>query len=184
MLPSEVDSSNIFTIYKYDKHTDVTFDFFENYNNIYCEITYTKPIFIDDMCYQFDNYKSIDYEYIIPFVNKYFSPSKKILDIRDELLVKYNIIPEKCISIYYRGTDKARETELDSFEKYYHKLKDILENENDKNIQIILQTDTKHFIDYMKQKNINNENIIIVEENRTSDTNIGIHNEMPCFQII
>ena len=44
-----------------------------------------------------------------------------------------------------------------------------------KNIKILIQTDTSQFIDYINSKNL--ENIIIINENKTSYTNKGIHNE-------
>jgi hypothetical protein len=89
------------------------------------------------------------------------------------LLKKYSIHPENCIALYYRGTDKATELELDSFDSYYLKLNEVLEKEKD--LQVILQSDSAQFIEYMKGKSLNNS--IIIEELSRSYTAHGIHNE-------
>lgn len=181
-LPNEIDSSGLFDMYKVDIKKDITYDFFEMYSNKNIKILYEKYIPIDIMNFQFDNYKNVDYMYIIPFVEKYFSPSQKIIDIRNYLLLKYNIDTENCLGLYYRGTDKYTETQLDSFDSYYNKLIKIIDMQLDKNIQIIIQTDTSQFLEYINEK-FNNENntyrknIIIIEENSTSYTQSGIHNE-------
>lgn len=60
-----------------------------------------------------------------------------------------------------------------SFDEFYKQIIEIT-NKN-KNIKILIQTDTAQFIDYINSKNL--ENIIIINENKTSYKNIGIHNE-------
>ena len=47
------------------------------------------------MSKQYANYKNVDYPAIIPFIKKYFTPSKKIKTIRNNLLVKYNMLGGK-----------------------------------------------------------------------------------------
>ncbi len=77
--------------------------------------------------------------------------------------------------MYYRGTDKQIETIIDSYDSYYIKLLEIINN--DKEItQIIIQTDTAQFKDYINNKNIN-INIIYIIENSLSYTSNGIHDE-------
>lgn len=179
-LPDEVNSLLQYEKYKPQPDMDVTFDFFENYNNvnINIEIDPEKKIELYHLSFQFNDYKKQNMKDIIPIVRKYFTPSKKILSYYDTLLQKYNIDLDNCIGIYYRGTDKATETDLDSFESYYDKLNEIIyknEKEN-KNIQILLQSDSAHFLDFMREK-CTNKNIIIISENETSYTDIGIHNE-------
>lgn len=173
-LPKEVDSHELFLKYKYDNTKDITYDFFEHYKNKDFTLKNKKYIDIDYNCYQFNNYKLIDYDSITPYIDKYFYPSENIIDIYYDLKNKYNIETNNCIGLYYRGTDKYKETPIDSYESYYQKLKEIIKN--DKKIQILIQTDSTPFLDYMK-KNCFNKNIIIIKENSTSSTNKGIHFE-------
>ena len=173
-----VNSSGLFDMYKIDKDKDITYEFFEHYNNIVENILgldqkYIKYDITDG--FQFDNYKDLPYEYLLPFVKKYFTPSGKILDIHYLLIQKYNIDLENLVGIYYRGTDKYLETPLASFESFYNKLNEVLEKENP-GMQILVQTDSGQFLDYMKEKCVNNK-IIVITENGTSYTNKGIHNE-------
>ena len=77
--------------------------------------------------------------------------------------------------MYYRGTDKIFETQIDTFDNYYNKLTEIIENSNNPNLQIIIQTDSEQFLDFMKNKCLNN--VIIIQENSVSCSNKGIHKE-------
>jgi len=178
-LPKEIDCSGLFNLYKINKSTDITCDFFildklKHDEHILDNIIYEKHIHIDKWNFQFDNYKNVDYKSILPFVNKYFSPSQQIIDIRDDLILKYNIDVNNCIAIYYRGTDKQNETEIDCFDSYYNKLIEIIEKESNKHIQILIQSDSAQFLDFMKEKCVN-KNIIIVRENSSTYSNNGIH---------
>jgi hypothetical protein len=92
----------------------------------------------------------------------------------DELQTKYKIDTQNCVALYYRGTDKISETKIDTFDSYYQKLNEII-TEN-KTLQILIQSDSAPFIDFMKEK-CKNMNCIIIHENKTSYKNIGIHNE-------
>lgn len=171
-LPNRVDSSKQFA--KYKKHGnqgDITFDFFQPINNTNIDtknrIDYRNP-------YQYIPYSKLDFKNISPLVDKYFSPSDKVLTLHDDLIQKYNINIDKLVSVYYRGTDKITETKIAPFEQVYlyiEKIKEMVGN----NIQILIQTDSAKFIDYINNKNL--LNVIIINENKTSYTNMGIHNE-------
>jgi hypothetical protein len=173
ILPSLVNCSSMFSMYKIDKNTDITYDFFEHYDNINDEIVYEKDIPINIYNFQFSNYKNVDYKSLIPFVNKYFTPTPNIEYISTNLKLKYNIDVNACIGLYYRGTDKCVETKIDSYDSYYNKLIELTNKEP--NLQILIQTDTAQFINYMNEKQINN--VIVISENSTSYTNRGIHKE-------
>ena len=86
---------------------------------------------------------------------------------------KYNIVSTNTLAVYYRGTDKIEETQIASFNDFYNKIIEIV-NIN-KNINILLQTDSAKFIDYINDKKL--KNVIIINENKISYTNRGIHNE-------
>jgi hypothetical protein len=171
ILPDTVDSSAQFIMYKKDKNKDITFDYFEHYKNvpdvnIIHHIDYHWE-------YQFKNYYNLDYKYIIPLIKKYFSPSIKINEIVNTIERKYNIVHDNTLAVYYRGTDKFKETQLALFDDFYNKIINIV-NINE-NIKILLQTDSSQFIDYINNKML--KNVVIINENKTSYTNKGIHNE-------
>lgn len=172
-IPTIVDSSSQFYYYKTNENVDVTSEFFDISNDSL--ILFEKEVCCDmtNECYQFNNYHTVDYSSLSPFLTKYFTPSKKICDIRDELLEKYEIDPEKTIAVYYRGTDKYTETRLDSFESYGDKLAELLVG-NEEHLKIIVQTDYTPFLNYMKDRF---RQICVIQENSTSDLFCGIHNE-------
>lgn len=173
-LPEKVDTSRTFGLYKYDENIDVTNIFFQHYDNI--NINIEKKKVTNSICmdgFQKYNYKNLYYAELVPFIQKYFTPSEKIINIMDKLIQKYNLKFENCIALYYRGTDKFNETAIDSFDSYYKKLIEVISN--DEKLQIIVQTDSAQFLDFMKTKQ--NLNIIIIHENDVSYSNKGIHNE-------
>ena len=174
-IPLEVDSSSQFNFYKIS-NIDITYDFFEHYNNIDIDIDSildTKNDKIINWDEQFVNFKTVDYKSIVPFIKKYFYPSYQITNICKHLQLKYNIDTSNCVALYYRGTDKCIETKLDTFDSYYNKLREIVDKYN--TMQILIQTDSAQFLDYIKNKSI--KNLIIINENTTSYTNNGIHKE-------
>lgn len=171
-LPNHVDSSQQFIWYKKNINEDVTYDYFENYNNIK---TLKIPLSINfNHTYQFINYSKLDYKNITPLVKKYFSPSDKINKTINNLEKKYNFIYDNTLAVYYRGTDKDQEMGTLSstiFDEYYKQITEII-NKN-KNIRILIQTDTAQFIDYINSKNM--KNILIIDENEYVYSNKGIH---------
>jgi hypothetical protein len=173
-LPEIVDCSKQFEMYKPDPLIDVTYDFFQQYDSVYSRIdmaTYkTIPITLHN--FQHSNYKTIDYGSIVPFCRKYFTPSEGIQEIYWKLIDKYNIDLDKCIGLYYRATDKGKETRIDSFERFYEKAMELYKD----GFQLLIQTDSTPFLEYMQDK-CQGKNIVVIKENKTSNTNLGIHNE-------
>lgn len=164
-----VDNTNNYNLYNINTGLDISFYFFKVKND---NIEYTNNIYIDLNNNQFENYITIRYNEILPFIEKYFTPSIHINDIYSHLIKKYNIDVNNCIGLYYRGTDKYSETSLGSFELYYTKLMSIIDTMD---ITILIQTDSYPFLNYMIDKNI--KNVIIINENKCSYSNNGIHNE-------
>ena len=173
-LPDYVNSKQLFDIYKQKDKTkkDITFLFFDNYDNVN----------VNSLCHfdtaiqrppQFLDYSSINYNEIKPIIKKYFSLSNNIIDRKNKLKTKYNIDYSNTIAVYFRGTDKSDEITEPKFETYYNKIKTI----SDLNLKkkIIIQTDSAHFLDYIKKKQI--KNIIIFDENKPSYLSKGTHKE-------
>lgn len=172
-LPDNVDSSQLFELYKnfINRNNDITFHYFENYHNIR-GVNILYPINYNHT-HQYKNYNDLDYKCITPLIKKYFSPSTKINKIVNILEKKYDIIHENTLAVYYRGTDKKVEAKLASFDDFYNQIIQVI-NIN-KKIKILIQTDSAKFIDYINGKKL--KNIIIINENKTSYTDKGIHNE-------
>ena len=169
ILP-EVDSSYQFRTYKKVISDDITYDYFQHYDDV--KITGINSNINYNHKYQFENYSNLDYNNITPLIEKYFSPSDKINNIINNMVDKYNLVYDNTLSVYYRGTDKCKETELASFGEFYDKIKYVIGL--NKNLKILIQTDTSQFIDYINDKKIDN---ITISENETSYSNKGIHNE-------
>ena len=176
-LPYLVDSSGTFSLYKKNKDQDVTYDFFKHYDRINISNELRLPINYSHK-FQFIDYSSLDFSGVSPILKKYFTPSDKILNNHYFLLYKYNINPDNCIGLYYRGTDKYTETEIGSFETFECRIVEILIF--NPNLKIILVTDSTKCLEYFKNKFPSN--LIVITENRTSSTDKGIHNESTSLQ--
>ena len=109
---------------------------------------------------QYVKYKDIDYTQFTPFIEKYFSPSQEIIDIENKIINKYNINVNEYCAVYFRGTDKKKETKIGSFNTYIEKMDELLNI--DKNIKFRF-----NFI----------YNSISFDENISSTTDKEIHNE-------
>lgn len=143
-IPEKVDSSEQFSWYKPTvyKNRDITYDYFIN-NEI------DKIEYLTDITYhhedQFSDYKSLDYEKISPFINKYFSPSEEILDMINKMENKYKIEDyENICVLFYRGNDKSTETKLCSYEEIIEKANAVKLLNPD--IKFLIQSDETEFI--------------------------------------
>lgn len=171
-LPLNLDCSKQFHLYKCDPRKDVTFDYFE----------YDSAVEIKNKIhyctgFQFSDYTKIDYDGLMPFIKMFFQPVQFIKTLSSNLMKQYNICPENCIALYYRGTDKCIETEIGAYQYFYEKLLEV--TQNNPTMQILIQTDTAQFLDYIKTKNF--KNVIVIKELNTSYNITGIHNETnPC----
>jgi hypothetical protein len=171
-FPEKVDTSDCFTRYKPKITDDITYDFFELPND-------SKFLFTNNIKYSYANnqeHRNKDFINIIPIIKKYFVPSLQIKTLSDKFKKNYNICYEKCIAVYYRGTDKIKEIKLDSFESFQNQLNKLLLIVENNDVQILLQSDSAQFLDYMTNNN-KNKNIIIIKELAPSYTSKGTHFE-------
>jgi hypothetical protein len=146
-LPDCVDSSEQFKWYKNDnnKDNDITFDYFENYNNI-TDVDIIHPINYHHE-HQFTNYNNLNYKNITPLIKKYFSPSVEINEIIDNLEKKYNLIYANICVLFYRGNDKITETTKCGYDEYLNYANQLL-TKNPK-ILFLIQSDETEFIEFM-----------------------------------
>jgi len=147
-IPIHVDSSIQFSWYKKDNDNDITFDYFDHYDNI-TNVTINHPINYKEY-FQYTNFSELDYAAIIPLIKKYFSPSKGINDIINNIELKYNLVYENICVLFYRGNDKIIEAPLSKYDDYVIHANRIMEN--NPNILFLIQSDETEFIEYMSSK--------------------------------
>lgn len=151
-LPRIFNTTGFYTWYKSNTTRDITFDYFNDYNDG-TNITYTNNIDYHE-AYQYKNYKDLDLKSLSLFIKKYFTPNENIINIQNEIEMKYNIDYENTCVLFYRGNDKATETRLPAFENYLKYANEILIN--NPNIKFLIQSDETNFLNYMTTKFPNN----------------------------
>jgi hypothetical protein len=146
-IPDSVDSSQHFDLYKNNNNEDITYNYFEHYDNIKTNIIYPINYHHEN---QFIDYSKLDYTNISPLIKKYFSPSKTINDIIDNMEKKYNLIYENICVLFYRGNDKIKETKLCGYNEYLKFANEIIIK--NPHILFLIQSDESEFIEFMTDK--------------------------------
>ena len=119
---------------------------------------------------QYSDYSKFNFDALNPVVKKYFIPTKIVLDIKRAMMAQYGIEPDNCLGVYYRGTDKKSEVVECGYERFYDKIKEVLQPGQ----QLLVQTDSAQSLEYLKEKNVE---YICIKQNDVSHTDKGIHNE-------
>lgn len=173
-LPDAVDSSKQFVQYKrkVDECKDITFHYFQNYNTVNTNIDIKHPIKYCGRSDHHARYSKIDFEGLKPLIRIYFSPSDLVSKVIEDIVNKYNIKYDNTLAVYFRGTDKHKEINLPKAEDYCKRITEIV-NINP-NIYILVQSDCAKFVKYIQDKKLN---VVFIDENKTSSSNKGIHNE-------
>lgn len=148
--PITVDSSRQFELYKNDNNVNITYEYFDHYDN-------QPNIFFDKKLYikyhwqdQFKDYSKIDYKNIVPIINKYFSPSENINNIKKTIEDKYNLQYDNTCVLFYRGNDKNYETKICEYKDYLI-YSDLILSKNPKTL-FLIQSDETGFITFMRNK--------------------------------
>jgi Tfp pilus assembly protein PilO len=117
-----------------------------------------------------DNVKDLNFELTNQVINKFFTPTQKVIDMYNSLLSTNNIDLNNTIFVWARDTDKS-ETHLPSVEEYLKVVNSIDKTGK----EIVLQTD-----DYRVLENFKNsgEPIKVIKEIPISNSLDGFHNEM------
>ena len=118
-----------------------------------------------------DDVKLLNFKITNKIINKFFNPSKLVLECYDNLIESNNIDLNNTIFVWARSTDKCSETKLPNVEDYLKVINSI----NLSNKEILLQTD-----DYRVLSGFNgcNLNLKTIKEIPISGTLKGFHNEM------
>lgn len=143
-LPDVVDSSQQFSWYKEDDSKDITFEYFDNYNN-YTIRPEIKTRF--HWTQQYTNYSTISYKDIQPIFFKYFSPSHEVKTMIKTIEDKYALDYKNLCVLFYRGNDKNRETLICSYDQYIPFAKKV--KELNPNTRFLIQSDETEFIEQM-----------------------------------
>jgi len=177
-VPVLIDDSDLFKLYKplLREKENIANDFFTTCEEITIDSSGTVEILNGTTEDQFSPFSCLRFDDTQPFVKRYFTPSQRIMDLQSALLTKYEINPPTTCAIYYRGTDKCTETKLGSFDVYAAKMSELLLINPD--IQFIFQSDSYPFLEYMFEYTDTHKiqnNIIVFEENVTTNTEYGVH---------
>lgn len=143
--PNIVDSQYQFRKYYISSYKDgnaiVSYMFGDYNNNI--NISFTKKINYH-WSHQYNIYKTLDFNSLNPFIEKYFSPSKSTQDIIETIEKKYNIDYINTCVLFYRGGDKCKETKLAPYSEFFEQADKI--KKDNPNIQFLIQSDETNFI--------------------------------------
>ena len=152
-MPDQVDSSEQFAWYKPNNNADdITNDYFEHYDKL-PEIMYKSNIDYH-WTHQYKNYSELQYNSIIPIIQKYFYMSNDINNIITNIEQKYNIEYDNICVLFYRGNDKNTETKICGYDEYIDYANLVLEE--NPNIKFLIQSDETEFIEFILKKFPNN----------------------------
>ena len=165
-VPTIIDSRNQFRDYKRadEKNKDYIHKFFTDN-----QIDINSFILLDHTHFpivwgkysrvpQFENYKSLNYTILKPFIEKYFSPLPQIVDLVNQLKEKYSINTANLCFIYYRRRDKVKETHICKFNEILEQASEHLKS--DPSIQFLYMTDTASSVTFKNKF----ANTIIINE--------------------
>ncbi len=152
-LPDNLITKNCYTTYKNIYNTDITYFYFKHYNGISDNIIYNQDIDFKHW-YEYKNYTSLDFEGIIPFIKKYFTPTDNILNIIKNIENKYNLDYDNICVLFFKGKNKYNNVELPSHDEYIKYAKHVLSINPD--IKFLIKSDETNFILEMAKEFTNN----------------------------
>jgi hypothetical protein len=118
-----------------------------------------------------DDVKLLNFKITNKIINKFFNPSKLVLECYDNLIKSNNIDLNNTIFVWARSTDKGGETRLPNVKDYLKVINSI----NLSNKEILLQTDDYRVLSGFNECNLN---LKTIKEIPISGTLKGFHNEM------
>ena len=158
-LPELVDSSEQLELYKENKDIDLTPMYFSQVDSIL--IPYKEPISISDsgLELQFSPYKQFNFSKILPFLIKYFTPSRLVISALLGYNEKYKIDYKNTCAVFYRGNDKNRETTIAPYHEFINKAKQV----DRKGLKFLVQPDETEFLEAFISE-FGKERVIFFEE--------------------
>lgn len=181
-LPDEVESSEQFMHYKSYPGENLIPYYFDRNNELNqdLKITYSIPIntpYLDDcMAFQFHPYKNINLESVIPFINKYFTPSQDVLGRCNAYKEKYGLDYNNLCAVFYRGNDKVTEMKVASYDYFIDKAKEV--KSKYPTMKFLVQPDEREFLDAFIQV-FPNDTIYFTETPMLNKQNSAMFFELP-----
>ena len=139
-IPEAVNSDNMFDWYR--PGTTETY-----FTEDKIQIKYGRPINYEEF-HQYIDYMKLDYSGLELFIKRYFSPSEEIQAIVEYIEAKYELDFNSTCVLFYRGNDKATETEIPDYQDYIVRAKQLLEKEP--SLRFLVQSDETEFIEAME----------------------------------
>jgi len=147
--PLRINCSQQFEWYKKNKNEDITYDYFERYDNR-PNIMFSPSInILYDVHTQYIDYSRVDYDYIVPLLNKYYYPSYDIRNIIQKIEQKYTIDYANTCVLFYRGNDKNTESLICDYDEYIEYVNNIIKK--NPNVKFLVQSDETEFIELITQ---------------------------------
>jgi len=162
-LPYLLDCSNSLVLYKESVDDDVFGEFFIQNRKIELDLNIKNVSDFVTVWDQLKLYNKIKFHLLNPIIRRYFRPSNRVVRRKNYFLRKYQINRSKTIGVYYRSTDKSVETGIPSHQIMYNKIKEI--HTSCPSHKILIQTDSKNFLNYLRSKKDINKYLIIIKEN-------------------
>ena len=141
-LPDVFDRTEQFAFYKKELSENIIPELFEE-KDYPMEHSHEIVLTNEPGEVSFSDYSKFHFPDIIPFVGRYFFPSKRVGDIAYMYAIKYGIDFENTCAIFYRGNDKKRECDLTPYSDFINKAKEILEQ--NPGIRFLVQPDETEF---------------------------------------
>jgi len=150
IVPDRIDHTRGFFHFKKDSTTDL-YPIFYKLGLDQLKIPIKKNLYLPDANrISVDEIKLYNYNDYTNILNCFFSPVDEIMDIKNDLIKKYNINFEKTIAVFYRGTDKDTELTIPKKEYVMDYTKKLLERYPD--CRVLIQTDETQCRDYFKNE--------------------------------
>lgn len=166
IIPERVDYSLGYRHFKKEPEKDIYPDFHKidptKELNLYSIVELPDANKYRPDLYRFDVYNQIR--------DRFFGPSEIIKERVQFLKNKYNINPEKTISVLYRGTDKGTELTLAHPQRYLELVQKLLKNNPE--FKVLIQTDQTQVIELFC--NQFGDKVIFFEETPSTTSNTAI----------
>ncbi len=149
-----VNTRDLWTLYKDSGDTDILNYFFEKYEfkrgdkKAYPDTALHLTLEKDED--QFSDYSKLNFDHVKEVLNRYFKLSPYTNKIKDEIISSSGIDPTKTLAVYYRGQDKSLETNIPKYEEVESKVREILSKNTFQ--AILVKSDEHEFIEFMTEK--------------------------------
>ena len=182
--PTTIDSSQQFDLYKPagcpPEKSIIEQFFLEKVNG---KISFFHPILFKQSD-QFTDYRKLPLADILPFIRRYYTPSASIDQLVEDLEKKHKIKSDNTCVLFYRGNNKATETQLPPYEDYLARARAILAKSP--KTRFLIQSDETEFYEAM-QAGLPDNSFYFMDETRyirRSSTSVDMINQEENYEYI